>query len=144
MSRVLLDTGPLVALIDTHQYHHKACHKILQSITGQLYSTSAVLTEVFHFIEAGSQSWSHAAEFVKEFVNIDAVEMSSQNLNECFEMMFRYKDHPMDFADATLVVSAVRLNTQNIFTLDVKDFSAYRIKKGFSFQAFNILGLELL
>jgi len=40
---------------------------------------------------------------------------------ECFEEL------PMDFADATLVVLAERLATNRVFTLDRRDFGAYRI-----------------
>ena len=144
MSKVILDTGPLIALMDTQQHYHKSCHTILESISGQLYSTSAVLTETFHFLDAGSRSWRYAAEFIREFVKIDEHPMSAEYLDGCFELMFKYQDNPMDFADATLVVLAHKLNTQNIFTLDIKDFSSYRINKGFTSQPFSIMGLEYL
>jgi predicted nucleic acid-binding protein len=40
--------------------------------------------------------------------------------------MEKYKDIPMDFADASLVAAAERLGTNKIFTLD-SDFYIYRI-----------------
>jgi hypothetical protein len=48
--------------------------------------------------------------------------------------MEKYKDVPMDFADATLVVLAEETGIQEVFTLDLRGFSAYRIhgKKGFT------------
>jgi predicted nucleic acid-binding protein len=40
--------------------------------------------------------------------------------------MEKYKDRPMDLADASLVVASEILGTNKIFTLD-SDFSVYRI-----------------
>ncbi len=39
-------------------------------------------------------------------------------------------DHPMDLADASLVVAAETLATRKIFTIDRRDFAAYRIRRG--------------
>lgn len=50
-------------------------------------------------------------------------------------LMKTYKDAPMDFADASLVVAAERLGESEVFTLD-KHFYAYRINGK---QAFTIL-----
>ncbi len=143
MDSVLLDTSALVSLIDTNQYYHKTCHKILKSVTGKLITTSAVLTETFHFIDIGSPSWKDAVEFVKAYVNVD-VDKTSNHLSECFDLMIMYKDNPMDFADASLVVTAGNLGTLNVFTLDVNDFSSYKVRRGLAWKPFNILGLDLL
>jgi predicted nucleic acid-binding protein len=40
--------------------------------------------------------------------------------------MEKYKDQPMDLADASLIVAAERLRMQRIFTLD-SDFHIYRL-----------------
>ncbi len=42
--------------------------------------------------------------------------------------MSRYSDHPMDFADATLVHLAKRESLATIFTVDYGDFETYRIE----------------
>jgi hypothetical protein len=41
--------------------------------------------------------------------------------------MEKYKNIPMDFADATLVALAEEAGIDEVLTLDVKGFSAYRI-----------------
>jgi hypothetical protein len=41
--------------------------------------------------------------------------------------MSRYADHPMDFADATLVYLAARESIPTVFTVDQADFSTYRV-----------------
>jgi len=46
-----------------------------------------------------------------------------------YQLMKRYRDLPMDLADATLVALADVLGISKIFTLDHKDFSIYRLKQ---------------
>jgi hypothetical protein len=48
-------------------------------------------------------------------------------LPEIHNLMSRYSDHPMDFADATLVYLANREKLLTIFTIDHADFHTYRI-----------------
>ena len=50
--------------------------------------------------------------------------------------MEKYKDIPMDFADATLVVLAEETGINEVFTLDRRGFNSYRIKGK---KAFKIL-----
>ena len=52
-------------------------------------------------------------------------------LERAFELMERYSDHPMDLADASLVVAAEELGTRKIFTFDRNDFEAFRLKRGY-------------
>jgi hypothetical protein len=44
--------------------------------------------------------------------------------------MERYADHPMDLADASLIVAAEALGTTKVFTIDRRDFQAYRVRRG--------------
>jgi hypothetical protein len=50
--------------------------------------------------------------------------------------MEKYKDIPMDFADATLVVLAEEAGVDEVFTLDLKGFHAYRILRKKVFRIF--------
>jgi uncharacterized protein len=51
----------------------------------------------------------------------------------------RYADHPMDLADASLVVAAEVLRTSKIFTIDRQDFEAYRLQRGHRYYPFEIV-----
>jgi predicted nucleic acid-binding protein len=53
--------------------------------------------------------------------------------------MERYTDHPMDLADASLVVAAEELSTRKIFTFDRSDFETYRVKRGHRYYPFEIV-----
>jgi predicted nucleic acid-binding protein len=140
---ILLDTGPLVALFDPKDADHRACHAILRTLTEPLTTTSAVLTEALHFMNAGSQGARGVQDFVlSEFVSV--VSPDRAGLERCFELMDKYADRPMDFADATLVWEAERSGTGKVLTLDLGDFRTYRYRRGHRQRAFTLLGAELL
>ena len=126
---ILVDTGPLIALFDPKDADHKACHNALDKITEPLFTTEAVLTEAFHLLDPGSR----VAEGLKQFIlgeYISIVHIHFEILNRVFELMENYKDCPMGFADAMLIVAAEQLAISKIFTLDTRDFSIYRIRRG--------------
>ena len=54
----------------------------------------------------------------------------------CKDLVQKYADLPMDFADASLVVLAEDLGTNFVFTTDFRDFEVYRIKGRRRFQIF--------
>jgi hypothetical protein len=47
-------------------------------------------------------------------------------LGRVVELMEKYSDVPMDYADATLVLLAEQLNVSEIITLDRRGFSVFR------------------
>ena len=53
--------------------------------------------------------------------------------------MEQYADHPMDLADASLVTAAEAIGTRQVFTIDRKDFAAYRVRRGHRHQAIQIV-----
>jgi len=54
----------------------------------------------------------------------------SPGLRHAFELMELYADHPMDLADASLIVAAESIGTRKVFTIDRKDFATYRVRRG--------------
>lgn len=139
----LIDTGPLVALFDPKDADHAACHAALRGIDGPLYTTEAVLTEVFHMLGPSGKG----ADGVKRFLldgYVTPLPLDQRMLGRCFEYMAQYEDLPMDFADATLIVSAEALSLNRILTLDFSDFSVYRIKRGHRLVSMELVGRDLI
>jgi predicted nucleic acid-binding protein len=54
--------------------------------------------------------------------------------------MEQYADHPMDLADASLIVAAEALKTSKVFTIDRQDFETYRIQRGHRHYRVEIVG----
>jgi predicted nucleic acid-binding protein len=136
---ILVDTGPLVGLFDPRDGAHISCARTLADIREDLVTTVPVLTEAFHLLDPGSRG----AAALREFVQASGVRlwfMTDAFLARAFELMHRYADHPMDLADASLVVAAEVTRTTKVFTLDKRDFATYRARIGRSWRRLSLLG----
>jgi predicted nucleic acid-binding protein len=124
----LLDTGPWVALIDRSESRHAECVQWFKNFSGRLYSTEAVLAEVLSILNFSITAQCAALDFVLGSI-VDVVPSNTESLKKTRNLMKKYADLPMDFADATLVCLAADTGIQNIATFDKKDFSIYKSPK---------------
>lgn len=123
---LLLDTGAFVALVDRSQRQHADCLRVLEAWTGPVVTTEAVLTETLYLV---GPRWDHQKVCLEFFLRgaFVLVPSSRQSLRRVAALMEKYRDVPMDFADATLVALGEALQTDTVFTLDRRGFSAYRL-----------------
>lgn len=126
MRNILLDTGPFVALLDSDEKNHERCVTFFKDFRGQLFTTEPVLTEVLYLLGPSIKAQKSGIEFILKGGAV-LVPQSQESLRRGLELIAKYKDTPMDFADATLVVLAEEIGVAEIFTLDVKGFGTYRI-----------------
>ena len=124
---MLVDAGPLIAIVDSKDPHHSACVRTLESLVLPFYTTWPVLTEVSHFItRRGSEQNRRAFWRLVRRGAIVPHDLVTADIPRLETLMQAYADRPMDLADASLVVLAERLENRRIFTLDT-DFRVYRI-----------------
>src|SRR5713226_14248 len=126
---ILIDTGPLVALFDPKDACHERCARVLREIREPMYATVPVLTEAFHMLQPQSTGSDRLREFI-ERGGVSVWFFTRPALTRAFELMEVYADHPMDLADASLVVSAELLGTRKVFTVDRRDFETYKVRRG--------------
>ena len=126
--KILMDTGPWVALVDRSESRHMDCVEWFKGFKGDIYSTEAVLTEVLYLLNFSFSAQSLAMEFILS-ETVVLVPSSVDSLAAVKRLMKKYHDFPMDFADATLVSAANDLSIRHIATLDKKHFSAYRLQR---------------
>jgi predicted nucleic acid-binding protein len=122
---ILVDTGPLVALIHEDDDQHQRCKETFFALTEPLGTVWPVLTEAMYLL---SFSWE-AQIALWEMIEVGAVEIVSLGTDDVArmrELMRKYRDLPMDLADAALVRVAERERLRRIFTLDRRDFQVYR------------------
>jgi predicted nucleic acid-binding protein len=124
----ILDTGPWVALIDRSESKHDICVQWLKNYSGKLYSTEAVLTEVLYLLNFSVKAQTAAIDFVLKSV-VKIIPSSFESLKKAKNLIKKYSDLPMDYADATIVCLAMDIGIHNIITFDQKDFNIYRVKK---------------
>jgi uncharacterized protein len=130
----LLDTGPLVAYLHAHDPAHAFAVAHLDGFSGQLATTSAVVTEAMHLVVAAPGGPRLLAQFVAAS-GLRVFDFTQPVfLGECADLMEKYADTPMDFADATLILLAEDLDVLEILTLDRRGFSAFRTRKRLALQ----------
>ena len=130
---LLLDTGALVSLLDRSQSFHAEFASFFERWRGPVVSTEAVLTEATHLLVRVPGGPQACCDFFLEGGAV-LVPSSPGSLRRCRELIQVYRDLPMDYADATLVVLAEELSTNLVLTTDRRDFSVYRIEKKGKFK----------
>ena len=135
---ILVDTGPLVALFDPKDDSHERAKNTLAGLREPLLTTVPVLTEAFHLLGPSSRG----ARALRSFVSRGGAApwyLSNESLVRAFELMDRYADHPMDLADASLVVAAEVTRALRVFTIDRNDFDTYRARIGRGHRKFTVI-----
>ncbi|MEK6664917.1 MAG: PIN domain-containing protein [candidate division NC10 bacterium] len=122
---ILVDAGPLVALLHRDDRNHDLCLKTLRSFREPLGTAWPVVTEAMYLL---GFSW-RAQDALWEMIASGAVGLLSLDSGDVLrmrELMRKYRDLPMDLADAALVRIAEREDIRRIFTIDRRDFAVYR------------------
>lgn len=132
---LLLDTGPFVALVDRSEKSHDDCVAALEAWTGPIVTTEAVLTETLYLVGPEWKSQKVCLEFILRGA-FHVVPSSPASLRRVAVLMEKYRNVPMDFADATLVTLGEELETDWVFTLDRRGFSTYRLNRRKPFRLF--------
>lgn len=127
MRNTLVDTGPLVAIADRSDGHHARCVRWLEAYSGTLITTWAVLTEFSHLVpslDACSRvyRWARTGD-------LQVLALGAEELAIAHDWMSKYHDLPMDLADASLVVAALKTGVSSVWTVDRRDFETYRLPK---------------
>ena len=132
MKKILIDSGPLIALFDaSDKYHHEAVN-FIKTNKYPLVTTLASITEALHLLDFNRNAqidflgWVHRGAV--EIHNIE-----NNDFKRLKELTEKYRDLPMDFADSCLVYIAEKLKLNTIATID-RDFSIYRIQWRRKFQ----------
>lgn len=134
MTTWLLDTGPLVACLDAGDGHHARARAALGPFRGRLVTTGAVVTEAMHFLSEHPEGALRLVDFL-ELARVDIWDcFETGKLRDAAQLMQRYADTPMDFADATLVLLAEEGGLRDILTFDVRGFRTFRPRNGRAFR----------
>ncbi len=122
MSAVLVDAGPLIALLDRGDAHHHECVDALGAMRGPLLTVWPAFTEAMYLLNF-SQPAQTALWGGVEIEAIGLAPLDESDAPRLKALMRKYRDLPMDLADAALVRVAERDKIREIFTLDRRHFS---------------------
>jgi predicted nucleic acid-binding protein len=122
---VLVDAGPMVALLDQGDPRHADCVEALKTLGDRLVTVWPAFTEAMYLLGStwrGQKAlWSRLETGALALAPLDEDDAPRMR-----ELMEKYGDLPMDLADAALVRVAEREDVTRIFTLDRRHFSVYR------------------
>lgn len=125
MRRVLVDTGPLVAIMSSADQHHKTCLEALHDLPGPLFSCWPVITEAAWLLRRHPRVVRQLLDSISAgFLELLPVE--SAEAAEIGKVIEKYRNIRPQLADAALVYLAERDGFDVIFTLDRRDFSVYQ------------------
>jgi uncharacterized protein len=125
---ILLDTGPLVALLDRREDTHRWAEAALRQIREPLWTCGAVLSEASFLVGRFLPALSQLNALVRTGI-VRPVGEDRSSWNRALDLMRQYANVPMSFADACLVTIAEQHESTRIFTLD-RDFLVYRLQNG--------------
>ena len=125
LNSILIDAGPLIALFDSSERHHKGVQAFLKAHPYRYVSTLAVFTEVSHMLDFSAKAQHDFYEWVM-YKGVIISDIHQNDMPRLLELTEKYADLPMDFADATLVITAEKTSIREIISLD-RDFDIYRL-----------------
>lgn len=127
MRSVVVDSGFLIGLFDEGDPLHGRCRAFLRDYRGRFLTTEAVLTEALALLAQVQQlrclGWLGDASQA----GLLAVDRAPIDFRTVEKLARKYADLPMDFADASVVLLAMKTGVREILTADRRDFAVYRL-----------------
>ena len=125
-TRVLVDTGPLVAYLNQRDRHHAWAVDCWKALTDPLWTCEAVVSEVVFLLQSEAGDPDPMLRLIeRDLVRLDFV--LDDHRPDVFRLLRKYRDRPMSVADACLVRMAELADASQVFTTD-RDFLVYRRK----------------
>jgi predicted nucleic acid-binding protein len=124
---VLIDTGPIVALLNRRDRYHGWSKATATGLDRPLHTCEAVLAEAHHLL-SGIHDGSRR---LNELVDSGRLGLSFRyrdHTRRIHELMGKYASVPMSFADACLVAQSETVRVARVFTVD-EDFRIYRRRR---------------
>lgn len=127
----LTDTGPLVALLDDDDDLHTPCVAASQRLPMEpMLTTWPCFIEAMYLLgEVGGHRYQSRLWALRSSGDLLLHDLTPTETDRMQVLMEKYKDTPMDLADASLVVAAESRALTCIFTVD-SDFYVYRLSDG--------------
>lgn len=124
---MLVDTGPLVAILSRRDQYHEPCVRVLGNLPPPLLTCWPVLTEAIWLLRAHP---SAVQELLRSFRSglLRLLVLDEESVAWVADFLARYRRVGAQAADAALMYLAERESIDTIFTLDRRDFSVYRLR----------------
>lgn len=132
MRDALIDARGLVAVLDRSDAAHERCVDALKRVHGALITVWPALTEAMHLLADTPKATEALCDMAADGT-VTLVDLGGRDIARVKELMRKYRDLPMDFADAALVATAERERISQIVSLD-RHFDIYRLPRRAKFR----------
>lgn len=122
--RVIVDTGPLVALLDASDSAHDWTVGRFRQIAGPLLTCEPVLAEAMHLLRSLRPAQKKILEWLERGALVCPFDLAGEAAR-VRALWLKYSDVPMSLADACLVRMSEQHDDHRVCTLD-SDFTVYR------------------
>jgi predicted nucleic acid-binding protein len=125
---ILTDSGYWLALANPKHRHHRKAIQVSAAIEDDLAITWPVITEASHLLLTRLGHHSPMLFLRQVKANVTIFQLNEVHLERMSTFMEKYRELPMDLADASLVIAAEELGHGNILSTDRRHFQTYRWK----------------
>ena len=139
MNRILVDTGPLVAILSADDEHHEACVDALRQMPGPLLTCWPVITEAAWLLRRSPRAVQQLLTSIDGRF-LELLPLAGNEAVAIAALVKKYGDIRPQLADASLLYLANREGIETVFTLDQRDFSIYQIGRKRAFRIVPELG----
>lgn len=131
MTGIIVDTGFLVALFNPTEKLRARAREFLRDDRRPLLTAAPVIVETCHFLKPREKA--NLLEWIQRGA-VAVAEVPASAYGDIRALILKYEDLDIDFADAATVWLAEKTGCRSILTVDVRDFSAFRLAKGRRFE----------
>jgi len=121
---IVVDAGPLIALFDRDDRHHRQAVEFVRTCRSRLITNLPVLTEATFLLRFSVDAQKNLLWWAQRSLEID--QGTSTDVPRIIALLEKYRDLPADFADVSLLALAERLSVSRVASID-SDFAIYRL-----------------
>jgi predicted nucleic acid-binding protein len=126
---VLIDTGPLVAILYEREQHHRRCVEQARDLPETLYTCWPVVAEAAYLLRPSRKGVSTLLSEIDRG-RLIVLPLDVADVRPVQTILERYAEQQLDLADACLLHLAEREGMRYVFTLDLRHFAILRTSSG--------------
>jgi uncharacterized protein len=126
---VLIDTGPIVAILSDRNAYHARCFEQARQLPPNLFTCWPVITEAAFIL----RNTPGAVDGLLARISAGALTLlplTGSDAEPVRSILAKYVDQQFDLADARLMHLANREGIEHVFTIDRRDFGIFKPNRG--------------
>ncbi|MBI3373614.1 MAG: PIN domain-containing protein [Betaproteobacteria bacterium] len=131
MTGVIVDTGFLVPLFRPAERLRAPAREFLRNNRHPLLTVAPVVVETCFFLDPDGKA--RLFEWIQRGA-VSVAEVPTSAYPDIGNLIRKYADRDIDFADASIVWLAEKTGCRAILTVDIRDFTDFRLRRGKRFE----------